>query len=258
MERNLIEVVRDDSVATIVLSRPETHNRLSTSAMAELAATLEQLDSDDGVRVVVVTGQGRAFCAGADIREFEGAGLLAQRRQAGAFQGLCMALHRMSKPVIAKVNGVAMGGGMAMVSLAHLAIASEDARFATPEINVGAFPSMVMTAILRSVPRKRALKMILLGETVGSREALEMGLVSQVVPGDQLDAATAEVARSLAEKSPSVLRLGLDSIRLSADMAYPQAMEYLREMNTLIRNTEDFREGAKAFLDKRAPVFQGN
>lgn len=257
MEAEFIDLKREGLIATIVLSRPEKLNRLDTGSMKRLVAVLQGLDVDPDIRVVVITGMGKAFCAGADIREFEESGVLAQRRQAETFRGLCLALHRMRTPVVAKVNGIAIGGGMAMVSLAHLAVASREAQFGTPEINVGAFPSMVMSAILRSVPRKRALKMILMGEMVGAEEALEIGLVNAVVPPEELDRTTASLAQRLASKSPSAMTLGLDSIRLSSDLPYPHALEYLQEVNTLIRNTEDFREGSKAFVEKRKPVWKG-
>jgi methylglutaconyl-CoA hydratase len=159
--------------------------------------------------------------------------------------------------MIAKINGVAVGGGMAMVSLAHIAVASENARFGTPEINVGAFPNMVMAAILRSAPRKAAVKMILLGEIIGAQEALAMGFINAVVPKEKLDDAAMGLAKQLAGKSPSVIALGLDSIRLSSDLPYPQALEYLQEMGTLIRQTSDFKEGAEAFVQKRPPVWKG-
>ena len=257
MQQEAFDLDKEGLIATITLSRPEKQNRLSTKTMKRLATTLKELDANAGVRVVVITGQGKAFCAGADIREFEETGILAQRKQAEAFREMCMALHEMQTPVIAEVNGIAIGGGMAMVSLAHLALASKEARFGTPEINVGAFPSMVMSAILRSVPRKRALKMILMGEILGSQEAFEMGLVNAVVAPEELDRETKAIAEVLASKSPSVMALGLGSIRLSSDFPYPQSLEYLQEVNTLIRNTEDFREGSKAFLEKRRPVWKG-
>lgn len=254
----MIEVRREGPMATITLSKPEKQNRLNTEAMILLTQRLGELDTDSEVRVVTITGAGdKAFCAGADISEFQDLGLISQRKQAETYRHLCLTLHSMRTPVLAKVNGIAVGGGMAMVSLAHIAIASENARFGTPEINVGVFPNMVMAAILRSIPRKAALKMILLGEIVGAQEALSMGLVNAVVPREKLDEAAIALAEKLASKSMSVMALGLDSVRLSCDMSYPQALEYLQEMGTLNRQTEDFKEGAKAFIEKREPVWKG-
>ncbi|MEW5913624.1 MAG: enoyl-CoA hydratase-related protein [Thermodesulfobacteriota bacterium] len=258
MESTATEVSRQGALATVTLVRPEKHNRLDTQAMRALTEQLQALDAEPQVRVVLITGAGdQAFCAGADIGEFDEAGVMAQRKQAEAFRGLCLALHQMHKPVLAKVNGLAVGGGMAMVSLAHLAVAADSARFGTPEINVGAFPNMVMTAILRSVPRKLALKMILLGEIISAQEALAMGLINAVVPRGQLDAVCGQLAERLAAKSPAVMALGLHSIRVSSDLPYPHAMEYLQEVGTIIRNTEDFREGAQAFMHKRPPQWKG-
>jgi len=253
----MIEVRKEGPVAMITLCKPEKQNRLNTEAMILLAQRLGELDADSEVRVVMITGMGdKAFCAGADISEFQDPGLMSQRKQAEAFRHLCLALHSMRTPILAKVNGVAVGGGMAMVSLAHIALASENARFGTPEINVGAFPNMVMAAILRTVPRKAALKMILMGEIVGAQEALSMGLINAVVPKEELDRVTREMAEKLASKSPSVMALGLDSVRLSCDLPYPHALEYLQEMGTLIRQTEDFKEGSRAFLEKRKPKWK--
>ena len=253
----MFDVMTEEHFATIRLIRPEKHNRLNTASMVKIAETLKMLNTDPNVRVVIITGSGKAFCAGADIREFEEkTGLMEQRRQASAFRMLCLALHEMSKPVIAKVNGIAVGGGMAMVSLAHLAIASRDASFGTPEINVGAFPNMVMAAILRGLPRKRVLRMLMTGMMITAEEAESMGLVTSVCAPEELDEAVDIEARKLSAKSPVVMSLGLDSIRLSSDLPYPQALEYLQEVNTLIRNTEDFMEGSKAFMEKRQPVWQ--
>jgi enoyl-CoA hydratase/carnithine racemase len=168
-----------------------------------------------------------------------------------------MALFKMKKPVIAKVNGVAVAGGMALVTLSHLAVASTNARFGTPEINVGAFPNMVMAGILRAIPKKAAMKLILLGEIIDAEEAFSMGLVNAVVAPDGLDDTVADLAAKLAGKSAAVLGLGLDAIRVSSDLPYPQALEYLQEMATIIRNTEDCQEGAKAFLEKRNPIWKG-
>lgn len=254
----MIRVKTQKPIATITLSKPEKLNRMSTQDMDKLSAQLKKIDADPSVQVIVVTGAGReAFCAGADISEFPESGLMAQRRQAEAFQQLCLTLYALRTPLLAKVNGVAVGGGMAMVSLAHIAVASENARFGTPEIRVGAFPNMVMAAVLRSIPRKLAVKMILMGEMVSAQEALSMGLVNQVVPPDQLDEAARDIAGKLADKSAAVMMLGLDSIRVSSELPYPQALEYLKEVGTLIRQTEDFKEGSRAFLEKRKPKWKG-
>ena len=158
--------------------------------------------------------------------------------------------------MVAKVNGAAVAGGMALVTLSHLAVASTTARFGTPEINVGAFPNMVMAGILRAIPKKAAMKMILLGEILDAQEALDMGLVNTVVAPEALDETVANIAARLSEKSSSVFGLGLDSIRVSSDLPYPQALEYLCEMATIIRNTDDCQEGAKAFLEKRKPQLE--
>lgn len=254
----MIEVYRQDAVATITLNNPDKRNRLSIQAMADLASSFKELNASTEVRVIVITGSGqKAFCAGADLGEFDRPGIVNQRKQNAAYRDLCMALYETQKPVVAKVNGAAVAGGMALVTLSHLAVASTTARFGTPEINVGAFPNMVMAGILRAIPKKAAMKMILLGEILDAQEALEMGLVNSVVAPEALDENVDNITAALSEKSSSVFGLGLDSIRVSSDLPYPQALEYLCEMATIIRNTDDCQEGAKAFLEKRKPNWKG-
>ncbi len=254
----MIKVHRQDAVATITLDNPAKRNRLSIQAMADLASYFKELNESKDVRVIVITGSGqKAFCAGADLGEFDRPGIVNQREQNAAYRDLCLALYEIQKPVVAKVNGAAVAGGMALVSLSHLAVASSTARFGTPEINVGAFPNMVMAGILRAIPKKAAMKMILLGEIIDAQEALDMGLVNLVVAPEALDETVAKITATLSEKSSSVYGLGLDSVRVSSDLPYPQALEYLCEMATIIRNTDDCQEGAKAFLEKRKPKWKG-
>lgn len=254
----MIRLQYEGPIATITLNNPEKRNRLTNQAMLELGQSFRELNADEAVRVVVITGAGdKAFCAGADLGEFDRPGIVAQRRQNAAYRQLCMAIYDMQKPVVAKVNGVAVAGGMALVSLAHLAVASTKALFGTPEINVGAFPNMVMTGILRSIPKKAAMKLILLGEIIDATEALAMGLINAVVEPQDLGPTVDRMVAKLAAKSGAIYALGLDSIRVSGDLPYPQALQYLQEVATIIRNTEDCREGARAFLEKRDPIWKG-
>ena len=254
----MIDVKRESHIATIQMTRPDKYNRLSTGTMGQICDTLRALNNEPDIHVVVITGTGKAFCAGADISEFKAeTDAAAQRLQAKAFKDMCIALHEMKKPVVAKVNGIAVGGGMAMVSLSHIAIASSDARFGTPEIKVGAFPNMVMAAILRGLPKKLVLRMLMTGQMINAEQAEKMALINAVVAPEDLDAAVEKEVSKLLDKSPMVMSLGLDSIRVSGDMPYPQALEYLQEVNTIIRCTEDFREGTKAYLEKRDAVWKG-
>jgi len=257
-ESNMIQIDQQNAVATVTLNNPAKRNRLSIQAMSDLCNAFQNLNSNPDIRVVVITGSGdKAFCAGADLGEFDRPGIVSQRKQNLAYRNLCLALYNMQKPVVARVNGAAVAGGMALVTLSHLAVASTTARFGTPEIQVGAFPNMVMSAILRAIPKKAAMKLILLGEIIDAAEALEMGLVNAVVTGDLLDKTVANIVDRLAAKSSAIFGLGLDSVRVSSDMPYPQALEYLCEMATIIRNTDDCQEGAKAFLEKREPIWKG-
>jgi len=254
----MIILRRDGSVVKITISNPDKYNRLTSADMEEIARRLGEINSDPEIKVLVITGEGdKAFCTGADLGEFQETNILYHRKRNELYRKLCIALHETRKPLIARVNGIAVAGGMAMVTLSHFAVACEHAKFGTPEINVGAFPSMVMVGILRSVPRKTALKMILLGENLNAQEALEAGLVNAVVPFGELDRSVNELADKLASKSTAIMNFGLDAIRVSDDMPYLQALEYLQETATMIRCTEDCQEGVKAFLEKRKPVWKG-
>lgn len=254
----MIMVTQEGTTATVTIANPEKHNRLTTTDMQELTSILRQLSSDPKIRVGVITGAGdKAFCVGADLGEFRETSIILHRERNELYRHLCIALHEMRRPLIARVNGTAVAGGMGLVALSHFAIATEEARFGTPEIKVGAFPSMVMTGILRAIPMKVAMRMILLGDTLDAKEALAAGLVNAVVPRDVLDNATAELAEKLASKSPAIMTFGLDAIRISDDMPFLQALEYLQEIATMIRCTEDCQEGVRAFLEKREPVWTG-
>ena len=254
----MIRVERAGAIATIVIDDPEKRNRLSSEAMRSLAQRLRETDDDPEMRAIVITGAGdKAFCAGADLGQFKEMGIVEQRWHNESYRELCMALFNMKTPVVARVNGIVVAGGMGLVTLAHLAIAADHARFGTPEINVGAFPNMVMAGIFRGIPKKAAMKLVLLGDLIDAQEALSMGLVNAVVPYDRLDQAVMEVAEKLAAKSQAIMSLGLDAIRISNDLPYTQALEYLRDSATIIRSTEDCREGAAAFFEKREPQWKG-
>ena len=254
----MINLEQDGPVVKIVISNPDKYNRLMTADMEAVTLHLREISTDPEVKVGVITGEGeKAFCTGADLGEFQETSILYHRKRNELYRKLCVALHETKKPLIARVNGTAVAGGMAMVTLSHFAVASENAKFGTPEINVGAFPSMVMVGILRSIHRKTAIRMILLGENLNAQEALEAGLVNAVVPFDELDRSVNELAEKLASKSTAIMNFGLDAIRVSDDMPYLKALEYLQETATMIRCTEDCQEGVKAFLEKRKPVWTG-
>ncbi|MFN7950463.1 MAG: enoyl-CoA hydratase-related protein [bacterium] len=249
-----------DQVATITLNRPESRNAISPLMINEIIHALECARADDEVRVIVITGAGKGFSAGGDLGMMGGGGNDGDGETVEikhGFPALNLAFARNSKPTIAKVNGHAMAGGLGLMVACDFAIASDKAEFATPEINVGLFPMMIMANIFRNVPRKRGLELVLLGERIDAREAERIGLITRAVPAAELDTAVDALAAKLKAKSPAILRLGLEAFYAQQDMALEEALPYLEQMLGRCFETEDFREGVAAFLEKRPPRWKG-
>ncbi|HYC80331.1 MAG TPA: enoyl-CoA hydratase/isomerase family protein, partial [Solirubrobacterales bacterium] len=217
-----------DGVATVTLDDPEKRNMLSGQMLAELVAAMNQAKADDEVRAVVLTGAGKVFCAGADLGGFAADVPLVQKHFASdLFLDYFRLMPRLGKPTLAAVNGHVLAGGMGIALSCDLVIAKEGAAFGTPEINVGAFPYMIMSIIYRNVPRKKVNEMMLLGERLAAEEAVTYGLANKVVPAAEFDAAVAEWATKLASKSPVLMRLGHDAMYRQQDMAFEDALEFL-------------------------------
>ncbi len=245
------------AVARVTLNRPDRRNPLGPTTIAELADALEQAGADEAVRVVVVTGAGKAFSAGGDLSQMAGGAGGAGAVKPRTFPELFGIMAGLGKPIVARVNGHAMAGGLGLVVACDLAIASTEAKFGTPEIDVGLWPMMIMANIFRNAPRKRALELALLGEKIDAEEAARLGLVNRAVPPGELDAAVDALCEKLAAKSPAVMRLGLRAFYRSQDMAYAEALEYLQGQLAAVLGTEDAREGLMAFVQKRPPVWKG-
>jgi enoyl-CoA hydratase len=248
-----------DGVATLTLNRPEQRNALSAQLLAELVEAMRTARGDEGVRAVVLTGAGdKAFCAGADLGGFAAdASLVDKHFASDRFIELFWLMAELGKPTLCAANGHVLAGGMGLALSCDLVIATEAATFGTPEINVGAFPFMIMAIIYRNVPRKKVNEMLLLGERLSAEEAVEWGLINRVVPADQFDAAVAAWAGKLASKSPVVMRLGHDAIYRQQDMSFGDALEYLRSQLSMALSTEDILEGVQAFFEKRDPKWKG-
>ncbi|HSL48104.1 MAG TPA: enoyl-CoA hydratase-related protein [Candidatus Deferrimicrobiaceae bacterium] len=246
-------------VARLTLNRPEARNALNAALLGELEAALRRLEAEPTARVIVLRGAGeRAFCAGADLKHVGDRGTTLQARE--SFGGLARILEHMARmrtPVIAQVHGYALAGGCGLAAGSDIVMAADDAVFGLPEIKVGLLPLIVMAPILRAVGRKRAMLMILSGEPVSASEALEMGLVSRVVPRAELDAAVGTLARTLAGYSPTALGLAKEAAATAPDMEYGAALRYLRELITLVALSDDAREGIAAFFERRPPRFTG-
>lgn len=252
--------VADDGVATLTLDRPDRRNALSGELIAAVRERLAAARADDAVRVVVLTGAGeKAFCAGGDLSAgmAAGGGMPGQLADKGAFVELVRDLQALGKPVVARLNGDALGGGVGLMLACHLVIAADDVRIGLPEIRVGLWPMMVTALLVRHVGRKVAAEMMLLGEKYDAETARRMGLVNRVVPRAALDAAVGEVAGALAARSPAVLRLGLDAFHQTADLPLEPALWSLRDRLLINTLHEDAAEGVMAFLQKRPPQWKG-
>jgi enoyl-CoA hydratase len=248
-----------DGVATITLNDPEKRNMLSAPMLRELVAATERARDDEAVRAMVLTGAGdRAFCAGADLGGFAAEAPLVQKHYASdLFLEFFRLMPRLGKPSLCAVNGHVLAGGLGLALSCDLVIAKEEATFGTPEINVGAFPYMIMSLIYRNVPRKKVNEMILLGERLSAEEAVRYGLANKVVPAAEFEAAVADWAGKLASKSPVLMRLGHDAMYRQQDMALDDALEFLRSQLSLTFSTEDIQEGVRAFFEKRDPEWRG-
>jgi enoyl-CoA hydratase/carnithine racemase len=245
------------AVRTITLSSPERRNAIGPAMTNELLWALADAHEDEGVRVIVVTGEGSAFSAGGDFTAMTAGTDAAALPPKGDYADLLLALLRTSKPIVARVNGHAMGGGLGLVAASTFAIASADAKLGTPEIDVGLFPMMIMAVLARLVPRRALLDMMLLGKKLAAAEALALGIVGEVVPAAGLDAAVDRATAALAAKSPKALALGLRAFADQDGMDLSSALPMLRGRLAECLATEDAREGLTAFLEKRAPVWRG-
>ena len=248
-----------DGVATVTLNRPEQRNALSAELLAELVDAILRVRDDGEVRAVVLTGAGdKVFCAGADLGGFAADVPLVQKHYGSdLFLDFFKLMPRLGKPSLCAANGHVLAGGLGLALSCDLVIAKRGATFGTPEINVGAFPYMIMSLIYRNVPRKRVNEMMLLGERLSAEEAVSYGLANKVVSADEFDAAVAEWAGKLASKSPVLMRLGHDAMYRQQDMALDDALEYLRSQLSLTFTTEDIQEGVQAFFEKREPNWKG-
>jgi enoyl-CoA hydratase/carnithine racemase len=249
----------DGGVATITLNRAERRNALTWTMIQRLRELAEDFSADDAVRVVVLTGAGdKAFCAGADLTGMAaGAGHLELHDSRGDLAELFRALWDLGKPTIAKVRGYALAGGMGLALACDLVVAADDAQFGTPEIDVGLWPFVITVPLIRSMPPKKALELMMTGRRVPADEAERIGFVMRVVPVDELDATVDELATGLAAKSPAIMRLGRDSFYAVWDQHADDALRLLHAMLTVTTATDDAAEGIAAFAEKRAPRWTG-
>jgi len=248
-----------DGVATITLNDPDTRNALSPELLGGLIAAFERARDEAQVRCVVLcSSHERTFSSGASLGGFAAdASLVDKHVGSERFVGLFKLIGTLGKPTVCAVRGHVLAGALGIALACDLVLASDQATFGTPEINIGTFPFMIMALIYRNVPRKRANELLLLGERWSAQEAHAAGIVNRVVPDSELDALVAEWAGRLAGRSPVIMRLGKEAMRRQLDMPLDDALDYLRAQLTLALSTEDIVEGVSAFFEKRDPQWKG-
>ncbi|HEY5044860.1 MAG TPA: enoyl-CoA hydratase-related protein [Solirubrobacteraceae bacterium] len=249
----------ESGVATITLNDPDTRNALSAELLAGLIEAFAHARDEDAVRcVVLASSHDRVFSSGANLGGFAGDVSLVHKHFASErFVELFKLIVALPKPTICAARGHVLAGALGLALACDLVLASEQATFGTPEINVGAFPFMIMALIYRNVPRKKVNELLLLGERWSAQEALAAGIANKVVPVEEFDAAVADWAQKLAGKSPLIMRLGKEAMRRQLDMGFDDALDYLRAQLTLALSTEDIVEGVSAFFEKREPSWKG-
>jgi enoyl-CoA hydratase/carnithine racemase len=245
----------ENRVAYLTINRESQRNSISAEVVALFFKYLDQAEADLDVRAVCITGAGeKAFCAGADL-----SGSMTGDGQDG-FQHYADLLKRIAafpKPSVARVNGYCLAGGTGFMLACDIVIAADNARFGTPEVNVGLFPMMIGALIFRNVLKKKAMEMILLGEKLTAEQALEMGMITRVAPADKLDVEVDKVLQVLSQKSPIGMKIGKEAFYKMADMPFETAVDYLSGQLKVVAATQDAIEGITAFIEKRKPNFIG-
>jgi enoyl-CoA hydratase len=246
-------------VATITLDQPDTRNALSDELLDDLIAAFERARDDDAVRCVVLTSShDKVFSSGGNLAGFAADVPLAHKhRGIERFPRLFRLIGELGKPTLCAANGHVLAGALGLALACDLIVAREGVRFGTPEINVGVFPFMIMALIYRNVGRKKTNELLLLGEQISAEEAERIGIVNRVVPADEFGAFVADWAAQLAAKSPVLMRMGKDAMFRQQDMAFEEALDFLRAQLAIAFATDDIQEGVKAFFEKRDPVWSG-
>jgi enoyl-CoA hydratase len=249
----------ENGVATITMNDPDTRNALSAEMLGGLTAAFERAREEEEVRcVVLASSNAKTFSSGANLGGFAAdAALVHKHFGSERFVSLFKLIGQLGKPTICATRGHTLAGALGIALACDLILASEDATFGTPEINIGTFPFMIMALIYRNVPRKKANELLLLGERWSAQEALAAGIVNRVVADEELDGMVAEWAGKLAGKSPVIMRLGKEAMRRQLDMPFDDALDYLRAQLSLALSTEDIVEGVTAFFEKRDPQWKG-
>src|SRR4051794_3507056 len=250
-------VRRDGPEARITLNRPARRNALSLALMGEVIDALDELGADAGVRAIVIEGAGPAFCAGHDLAEMTGRDVGYYQHVFDVCTQMMEALHRVPQPVIARVHGIATAAGCQLVAACDLAVAADDARFATPGVKIGLFCSTPMVPLSRAIGRKRALEMLLTGAPIDAATALDWGLLNRVVPADALDATVSELVAAIARSSGLTVGIGKRAFHDQIDLDEARAYDLTKTVMAMNMLAADAQEGICAFLEKREPTWTG-
>ena len=252
-----LTIACEEQSAIVTLNRPDRRNALSLALMRELIACLDEVSRDRAVRAVILAAAGKVFCSGHDLSEMGGRGINEYREIFDVCSELMLKIQAIPQPVIAQVQGGATAAGCQLVASCDLAIAAEDAWFATPGVKIGLFCTTPMVALTRAIGRKRALEMLLTGKPVDARTAADWGLINQAVPAADLESATRHLAAKVAEASSLVVAIGKQAFYTQIDLDVQKAYAYAKEVMSLNAMAADAQEGVGAFLGKRTPCWTG-
>jgi enoyl-CoA hydratase/carnithine racemase len=254
--KHLIGEVNERFVGTITLNRPDQLNTFNSLLAGELVAAFKAMDEDPKVRVILIKGAGKAFCAGIDVNELAGKTAMQYRTWIGHMEQPLVTIAKMKKPVIAQVHGVAAANGMGLVAAADLAIAAENSKMGLTAINVGLNCVGPVIPVARCIGRKNALGLLLYGDLIKAPEAQAMGLLNRVVPQEDLDTEALAWAEKLAQKSPVALQIAKQAFYASEDMDYFRQFDLMNEAFARLCTTRDAKEGVQAFFERRNPVWE--
>lgn len=254
--KTLIVKKTEEFVGVITLNRPKNLNTFSLELATELKEALKSMDKDPLVRVIILKGAGRAFCAGIDVSDFFDKSTMEYREWIETMESPLLFISQMNKPVIAQVHGPAVANGLGLVAACDLAIAARNSKFGLTAINVGLNCVGPVIPVLKSIGRKRALELLLLGKTIDAEEAQKIGLINMVVDIEEVEQKTLKIAKELANKSPIALQLAKKAFYTAEDMDYVKAFRYMNEVFARLCSTQDAKEGVRAFLEKRTPQWK--